>query len=139
MKAKFYGKVENGRRVYDSPEIGKLWIKRLEGKRFEETISEEKQDGTDAQRGYYFACIVKSAVNEGDFVGWTAEEIDGYLVRKFLTVDRGTPKERIRSRSSDAGFTREDWSEFIDRCIKDMAEHGVIVLPPNKSWFNIKE
>jgi hypothetical protein len=134
MKAKFYGVVKDGKVVWDNPDICKLWIKRLENKRIEGTFQKEQEDGTDSQRGYYFSCIVRAAVNEGDFAGWVADEIDGYLCKKFLTIDKGTPKERIRSRSSGASFTKEDWSELIDKSIMDMAEHGVIVLPPSKFW-----
>lgn len=133
-KAKFYGIVKGGKVVWDNPDICKLWIKRLEGKRIEGTFQKEREDGTDSQRGYYFSCIVRAAVNGGDFAGWTSEEIDGYLCKKFLTLDKETPKERIRSRASEAGFTKENWSELIDKSIMDMAEHGIVVLPPSKFW-----
>lgn len=139
MKARFFGTIKDGQPVWDNPEICKRWIKRLEDQRFEATFQKESKSGTEAQRGYYFGCIVKGAVNEGDFQGWTAEEIDGYLVKKFLTIDKGTLKERIRSRAEEAGFTQEDWSEFIDNSIKDMAEHGVIVLPPSHYWGKEKK
>jgi len=131
-KGKFYGIIKEGKAVFDDRLIFDLFAKRLEGKRFELTLQKESEDGTDSQRGYWFACIVRAAVNEGDFKGWTADEIDGYLCKKFLTVDKGTPKERIRSRSAEAGFTKEDWSELIENGIKNVAEHGVTCLPQSK-------
>lgn len=128
--AKFFGEFKDGKLTLDRPKIFKTWAKSQTG-RFELTVGKESEDVTQQQWGYYFACVVGTAVNNGDFEGWTADEIDGYLCKKFLTVDKGTLKERVKSKSR---CTREEIAKFIDESIMDLAGNGIIVLPPNKIW-----
>ena len=126
-QSKFYGEFVDGKLVLDRPEIYKTWSKSQTG-RCEITIGKESEDVTQQQWGYLFACLYKPVADE---LGWLVEEVDGIFCKMFLTQNKGTNKEYVKSKSR---LNREEIAKYIDLCIMKAAELGVVCQPPNKSW-----
>lgn len=127
-KGHFYASVSEGEIHLDNKEVCKLFVKNFEGKRIEITIEEETDDWTTQQFRYLYSCVYTPLAAE---VGYTVEELDGVLKRKFLTRNKGTKKEYVKEKSS---LNRKELAEYIDKCIQQAAEVGVVCLPANKFW-----
>lgn len=125
--SKFYGEFKDGKPILDRPEIFKAWAKSQTG-RFEITVGKESEDVTQQQWGYLFACIYKPLADE---LGWLVEEVDGVFCKLYLTQNKGTKKEYVKSKSR---LSREEIAQYMDLCIMKAAEMGVVCQPPNKNW-----
>jgi len=133
QKSKFYGEVTNGKLSLDRQALFLAYIQSLpEGTRLEITVEKESQDKTAEQLAYYFSCVVQPLA---DYLGYTKVEMDGVICKYLLTENLGTKKEYVKSKSD---LNRADLAKFIDEAIMLAAQHGVVVLPPNKMWKSLK-
>lgn len=126
---KFYGTVENNQLCLNNKSIYDLWLQTMDGKRVEITIKKESEDITQNQWGYLFACVFAPIAEE---TGFTIEETDGVLKKRFLTRNKGTKKEYVKDKSK---LNRAELAEFVDNCIQIAASLGITVLPANKYWW----
>jgi hypothetical protein len=127
-KAKFYGEVKGGKLLLDRPELYQAFIPTLEGLRIELTLEKESEDITKNQWAYLFAVLYPAIALE---TGYTVEEVDGMLKKRHLTVNRSLKNEYVKDKSS---LNREQLAQYIDLCLLDAANLGIIVPPPDKNW-----
>ncbi len=128
-KGIFYGSVDEVPDVHlDNKEVYKLFLQNFRGKRVEVTIREEGEDWSVPQFRYLYACVYEPLAKE---VGYTVEELDGVLKKKFLTVNKGKKREYVRDKHT---LNRAELAEYIDKCIHQAAEVGVVCLPADKFW-----
>jgi len=128
-KVKFYAGVKDGCLNVDRHSLFLAYFRGLpENTRLEITVQEESQDTTLSQWSYYFACIVTPL---SESTGYTKEEVDGIICKKFLTQNPGTDREYIKSKTK---CNRAETAALIDQAAMFAAELGVVVCPPDKMW-----
>ena len=129
QKVKLYGEVTEGCLKLDRHGLFEAYLRSLsEDQRVEITVAKESQDTTLSQWSYFFACIVTPL---SESTGYTKDEIDGVICKKFLTQNPGTDREYVKSK---AKCNRAETAALIDQAAMFAAELGVVVAPPNKQW-----
>ena len=116
-------------------ELYKAYVKRFkDGDVLEWILRVPDASKTNPQLGYYHA-VVKPATAEG-LMEATGEEVsleqaDGFLSRIFLTIDKDTPYERVKSK---ADLSKKAMKDFIKQSILLIAERFGVVVPPPSEW-----
>ena len=129
QKVKLYGEIKEGCLKLDRLGLFETYLRSLpEGQRVEINIQKESQDTTLSQWSYFFACIVTPL---SESTGYTKEEIDGIICKKFLTQNPGTDREYVKSKTK---CNRAETAILIDQAANFAAELGVVVCPPDKMW-----
>jgi hypothetical protein len=128
-KGIFYGTVKDGRVHLDNRAMFDSWIKNFEGRRIQMEVGTEDESHTINQFRYLYACVYSPL---GEYLGYTAKEIDGLCKKKFLTkvIKKGNKVKTYVQEKKD--LSKKELAEYIDECIRLAAENGVVVLPPNK-------
>lgn len=127
---KFYGEIHDGKVRWASPELLRQFVaQQEEGLSVEMELKPVGKDITAAQLGYYFGAIVKRFVENGEYD--SPQEVDGLLCKALLTVNKGTGKEYVRSKTD---LNRKELSDFIEGAIRIASFAGLIVEPPNPAW-----
>ena len=139
---KLRGTVENGKRMYDHPELKTAILQELEGKRFEEIIKKEHAEKTINQLGYYFGGIIAgTCMKMNIFGGWTKSEIDIHLrtiLRSYKAVRIVKGKATIEDRYDDIGeYSIDDMSLFLEDVISYLATENIFPLAPED--YNLKK
>jgi len=123
-EATWYGEISGGKLSLSQPELFRVWLGAVKHQGPIEIVIRGVSAGkTNAQLAYYFGVLVKEL---SDYAGYSKDEADGVLCRRFLTANRGQPNEYVRSK---ADLTTEEMSAFIDSVILLLAECGVVVPP----------
>jgi hypothetical protein len=134
---KLKGTVTNGERVYDRPEIKKMILDELEGKRFEEIVKKEHIEKTDKQRAYYFGGIIAgTCMRSLMFDGWTKDEIDIHfrkLLRAYKAVRTINSRITIEDRhDSIADYNVDEMSLFLEDVLNYLARFEIYPLPSDE-------
>jgi hypothetical protein len=128
--AKFYGEVHDGKVRWSSPELLRQYIaQQEEGLAISMEIKPVGKDITAEQWGYYYGAIVRRFIKNGEYD--SPQEVDGLLCKALLTVNKGTGKEYVRSKTD---LNRKELSDFIEGAIRIASFAGLIVEPPNPAW-----
>ena len=141
---KHFGKIVKGKRLYYNPDLHSETIASLEGQEFEEVIKlKHKKVSTDAY-GYYYGCVIKTALEFELFGGWDKEDVDDFFTKKFLTYHKTVCLKYTdvtedfsaipKTPSKGQGFSSNRMKEYTDRCIMWLAENGIIV-PPSENFI----
>ncbi len=129
MRYNFYGKIEDGKLIFDYPNMMKEAISCCRDMRVEVTLQKEGADPSLDQWRYLYAVVYKIF---GDNFGWTIDAVDVYMKQKFMAENLIVlPKGLILTKSS---FQREGLVKYMDSCIRFAAEEGIVVPPPDKNW-----
>ena len=138
---KHFGKVVNGKRIYNNPALHDEYVKDLEGKEFVEVIKVKfKKVSTDAH-GYYRGGILGECMNYEMFQGWTREEIhDNHFAPLFLSYKKAikylsggeTLFRETTVVESTANLSSKEMFEFCERCIQWLTEVGIVVHTPEE-------
>ena len=92
--------------------------------------------GTKKQRSYYFAVVVYTMAVE---LGWTPKEVHEYWKAKFIPRnEKRIGGEIIMLPGSTEDLTKEQKTQYVDFCIMDAAEHGVVIPEPRDQKHKIK-
>lgn len=128
--AHFYGEIHDGKVRWTRPELLRQYIaQQEEGLSVDVEIKPVGKDITAAQWGYYYGAIVKRFIENGEYQ--SPQEVDGLLCKALLTVNRGTGKEYVRSKTD---LNRKELADFIDGAIRIASFAGLIIEPPNPAW-----
>lgn len=130
---KHFGKIVNGKKIYYNESLYKEAVKSLEGKEFEEVIKEKSKRVTLDQHGYYRKGVIGTALEFEMFGGWNDDEIHDMFAGLFLTEKTVKTLDNdqqvvITKTLSTSFLNRKEMAEFIDKCIKWLAIHGIVVL-----------
>lgn len=133
---KHFGIIRNGIKIYYNKELYEKQITGLEGKEFEEIIKEKSKKTSSSTHGYYRGGILPSLEESTVFSGWERNEIHEYFQSRFLmeTYDRIVNGERkeITTIRSTADLNQSEMNHFIEQVIKECAELGIEILPPEQ-------
>lgn len=134
------GIVKNGRRIYNKPELLQRVLNDLDGRDFEEYITERPEGKTPSQRAYYFGGIIKKTCMESEpFRGWSFDEIDHFFRQKFISYKTTKSIEGIEITfnvvDDISSLSKKKMSEFIDRVIQFLDEHEIKVLSPGEYYY----
>lgn len=117
---KFSGTIKNGVFIPNDAELRKRYLAGFEGRAVEEVIRKAQKAGSDKQRKYYFAVIVKEMCDFSSGYGRKSKhEIDGMhlsLKLKFASeYDEDLKLTRIESYADMTVERREEYHEDIRR------------------------
>ena len=135
VNVRHFGKVINGKRVYNNLELHRQQLLQLEGKDFEEVIKERSKRVTLDQFSFYYGGILPTCYNSETFSHYdNHEEIhEEYFAPKFLKYTKqvnsldGTKKESVKYRSL-SDLNRKEMSEFIEKVLIETELLGIHVL-----------
>jgi hypothetical protein len=135
-----FGKIVNGKRIYDNPELHKEYITDLEGKEFEEVIKLKfKRVSIDAH-GYYRAGIIKECTDYELFAGWEEEEIHKFFAGMFLSykvvekyLENGITKQKEKEIvTSTSALSTKEMFDYTDKVIRWLAQEGIVIHTPEQ-------
>lgn len=143
---KFFGKIINGVRHYNRPQQYLEWMKTLEGKEFEEVITERFIEASNDQHGYYRA-TVRWLCNETEmFAGWDEKALHKYIMDTFAGT---TVTHEIRKASGEvekkdivitpsvSSLSRKSMSKLIDSLLNWLG--GNEIYPPEPDQIVTKK
>ncbi len=135
MKYELLAKAEKGKLLINRHVIEEV-AERFDGKKLLVHIQPIGKAISPAQRGYYFAGVVKAAA---EYFGFEETVMHDYLKsecnQKVITLPNGKTKTIV---ASTAGLNRKEYTEFVDRCIIRLAELGFAVENP-EDYYNRKD
>jgi len=120
---------------FDNPQI-EFYLQHIKSNRVLVKIEEFREKASPAQRGHYFAGIVKQF---SLYMGWSEEETHDWLkseCNKKQIVMKGTGEIKLIP-SSTAGYNKKEMGEYIDRCVQRIAEEGFNILTPDEYFASI--
>lgn len=130
---KHYGKVERGEFVpYQLPRW-KENLSHYDGKRVYVTINEVKAERTLEQMGYYRAVVVPVAADGYGYDAYDKADLDSvhYAFKwKHLPHRVVMDVEQVVSLADIKDM--EVMSRFIDACVRQCAEDGILIPAPNE-------
>ncbi len=124
MKPIFYGKVEGGRLVLDSPHSYLVELSRFEGQRVELTIIKERHSRSLSQNHLYWLFLTFI----GQELGYEAEELHSTFKAMFLT-DHSKEFPIVRSTTK---LSTAEFSDYLDRITRKVAEMGIVLPDPGR-------
>ena len=134
---KHFGKVVNNKKIYYNEKLYAQQLKSLEGKEFEEVIKEKSKRVSEDQHGYYRKGVIGTAMEFEMFGGYDRDDIHDLFAGLFLTEQRSmflngtTERYEVKKVRSTSSLNRKEMAEFIDKCIRWLAEHEIVV---KDSW-----
>lgn len=111
----------------------------LNGKRIEFTVKEVHEKPSTDQHAYYRGGIIETGLTAECFAGWEADALDDWFCDEYLGFDRmqvkkhkdGSVTQRlVRVKTSKSDLSVKEMAEFMEKCIMELAQEGVIVLTP---------
>ncbi len=134
MQKIFLGRIENQRLKLQDPDSFKSLIISLDGKEVELTLGKKKDNRTLDQNALLWA-INTLIANE---LGWEKEDLHAYLKERFA------PKRKITVKGTEtiipkgtSQFTKEEFSEYIERIKRFAAIEMGIVIPDSDQITNL--
>lgn len=131
---KHYFTVENGKYVWEDPQMFAVKRSMLEGKRGYAIIEEELEKSSSNQLGYYFGGIIRQECMKSEcFAGWRESEIHNYL----LTEIRGNMRQVHRP---DGSVSLVEMPADFDRIMhskREMAKYIEEVIAHLNTEMNI--
>lgn len=126
--ALFYGRVlPGGLLVWDHPKDYNRAVRALAGRHVEGLIRKRKTKRTSRANRYYFGVVVKLFA---EHCGYEPDEMHEALAMRFLRIEdcpiTGAPRRKRTPETDTAEF-----AEYVDRCIRLAAEHGVVIPDPH--------
>ena len=105
----------------------------LNGKEFEETLSEKVEENSLDQYAYWYGGIIDTCLQTEMFGGWDKDEVDSYFCDLFLSYKKvmiidGEAKEiTIKQGKTDVGKKR--FTKLIEEVITWLAKNDIIIKP----------
>lgn len=87
LEFKHHFRVEEGKFIFEDPEMFEFYKRKFEGRRGYSVIFETIDDPTPNQYAYYFGGIIrKECMQSNTFAGWTEKEIHRFLFRNVMGI-----------------------------------------------------
>jgi len=129
----FKGKVENGKPKIDNPELWASYLRQLEGKEFDLTIEQHKERRTQAANRYYWGVVCEIA---GQHFGYTKDEM--HEAFKILFLRKPKEEGKPATVGSTATLDTIQFTDYLDKCIRFCAEHGIEIPEAGEIKINIQ-
>lgn len=131
----FKGRIEKGKKIYDNPNRYLVQLSKLEGKRFEETLRQEKSKRSLDQNAYYWGVVVEILRDHFGYETYEAEEVHDGLKLIFLRIHEREGLETMRSTTKLSTVEFEDYLEKIRRWA--IKEHNCRIPLPNECDYEV--
>jgi len=106
------GKIESGKKIYDNPNRLLMQLSKLEGKRFEEVLRQQKTKRSENQSRYYFGVVLDILSKH---TGYESDEMHEILKFKFLRKRINNDVEYVQSTTKLNTAEMEEYLEKIRR------------------------
>lgn len=126
------GSLKDGKLVLDNPK----WFRFMLGK-YEDmkdvvvSIERARLNRTKKQNNYYWGCVLEDI---GKHVGEHPEDLHEIFKAKFLRRKRLWRGQELVTLGSTSKLTSDEFGEYIQRCIQEGAEMGVVVREADKNY-----
>lgn len=128
----FGGTVKAGVLTFDDPTRWKATLGRLVGKRVTVTVRREQQRRTTNQNAWYWSDVGPLALFS-EWTGYEKDEAHELLKQMFLKEEKVLPTgEIVESTGRTSTMTIEQFSEYCNRVVRFLAEHGIPVPEPGQ-------
>lgn len=122
-----HGKVAQGKLKFDMPSKYLVHLSKLEGKRFELVLRQEKSKRSDQQNRYMWGVVYEIL---SEHTGYTPEEIHAIMKFKFLRIRDERNNEYVRSTTK---LNTAEMENYLDKIKKWAAQDlGVFIPDPNE-------
>lgn len=138
---KHFGKIENGKKVYNDPKLYHAQIQSLEGMEFEEIIKKRTRKPSLDQYAYYWGVILpichlhemfshypKSDDIHEDYFG---EMFLSYT--KIITLPNGEKRQKTSIRSMP-DLSADEVGKFIQKVVMECANLGIEIKTPEEYY-----
>ena len=126
------GSIKDGRLVLDNEHHFKGYISLYEDTPKVRIIVEKERGTRTKQQNRYYWGIVLSLIAE--HMGERPEDLHEILKSKYLRRKRVWRGGEITILRSTADLTSDEFGEYIDQCIQEGSELGVVIPMPDKEW-----
>jgi hypothetical protein len=140
LDIKHYGRIKDGRKIYNNIDLYKDQLASLEGCEFIEILKKKHIKVTSDQHAYYRAAILITCYKTEMFNSLDSKDCvhDEYFAPKFLSYTKmvtigGVSKEEIKVRSL-ADLSKDEMTDFINRCLEECRELN-IEIPDTESYY----
>lgn len=121
----FRGVIAKRKLVFDLKDKFFVYISKLEGKRFELTIQEERRSRTPDQNAYYQAVVVRVL---GNHLGYEDDEMHEELKFKF-NPKRSKVDPGVIYGGSTKDMSTKEFGEYLDKIIRWAATEHRVYIP----------
>ena len=121
----FFGKVANGKILFEDKEFLKNLILKFEGKDIDIIIRKHRKNRTIPQLRYYWGVCV--AIPAKHF-GYESEDMHNAFKFMFLLRDEEGKPMTVRSTAS---LSTLEFTQYIENCRKFCAEQGLFIPDPS--------
>lgn len=126
---RFFGPVDIGGHLdHDTRQQIVDCIRSFPGRKIEISVREYKSKRSLAQNRYYFGVVVKLL---GEHCGYDAEEMHETLAMRFLRIE-DCPVTGAPRRKRTPKFNTQEFSDYVDACVRLGAELGVVIPDANQ-------
>jgi hypothetical protein len=122
----FKATCQSGRLSFDNREAFARYILTLKDGPVEVIVRRARVQRSDNQNKYYWACVIPLI---SEWSGYEHEEVHDALKQRFLTEHHEGGLDRVRSTST---LSTSEFTEYVERCRRFAAEHGVYVPDPGE-------
>jgi len=130
MKDYFGGTVKAGVLTFDEPLRWRATLGRHVGRRVTVIIRREQLRRTTQANAWYWACVVPLF---SEWTGYEKDEAHEVLKQMFLKVEKVLPTgEIVESTGRTSTMNIEEFSEYCNRIVRFLAEHGIAVPEPGQ-------
>ena len=132
----FRGSLKDGKLVFDNESYFRTILSKYEDEPKVRIII-EKERGTRSlrQQGYYWGIVLKYIA---EYMGEREEDLHEIFKAKFLKSRRQWRGAEMTILKSTTELTSDEFGIYIDRCIQEGAELGVVVPMADKE-YRVKE
>jgi hypothetical protein len=128
MNPIFTGIIRQGKKIYDNPNRYLVQLSKLEGKRFEEILRQQKSQRSLNQNNYYWGVVLEILSGH---TGYTADDMHEILKFKFLRfvirIDNDEGMEYVKSTTK---LNTTEFEAYLTK-IKQWAETKLNCFIPN--------
>lgn len=130
-QADFYAEVHGGNIRFKNVSLFKQFLSTFpDGTPIKITVGQQYGEVSKNQMAYYYGVIIPAAMEEYGYLN--PEDADRAFKATFLVENKGTEYERLKSKSKDLDVV--EMSEYLEKCIKQLAIDGVVVPPADPEW-----
>ena len=136
------GTIQNGKKIYDFPNVYQAKLDQLEGKRFEETLELEHEKVTKDQWAYLYGGIIRGTCMKSEmFSKWTFDEIRESLVEhlrtgiKIVIKDGKSFPEKYEDDLKQ--YSVQEMSSYIEDVLNFLGELDIHPLPPDYYKYGV--
>jgi hypothetical protein len=130
------GSIKDGALIFDNPAYFRtIFLKYADTPKVRIVVEKERGTRTKRQNSYYWGIVLKYIA---EYMGEREEDLHEIFKAKFLKSRRQWRGAEMTILKSTTDLTSDEFGVYIDRCIQEGAELGVVVPMADKE-YRVKE